>query len=323
MISVIVPVYNTEKYLEQCIESILKQTYKEIELYLVDDGSTDSSGKICDKYARIDHRVNVIHQKNNGASNARNSALKIIAGEWVCFVDSDDWLEPIMFETLLDLAERTDSPIVECDVYDEFPNSSKARNIWGIVGDQAFSLEGNDCWLKGFAYTPVLWNKLIQSNLIRDIKFSETISYGEDSLFLSRVIERVEKVSVISKPLYHYRSAREGNVVSAKINERTLDLIYSYDKICANLRGKGTDAAIGHLVYTAALQLIFKIPIKGNKTKYLSTLKTFTAKYMKEIDSLRISFRVSRFRLILVKISSKFPMISVIIWNLSRIFKNV
>lgn len=97
-ISVIVPVYNVEKYLERCVESIFKQTYKNIEIILVDDGSTDNSGKICDKFLKKDERVKVIHKENGGLSDARNAGLEILSGKYIMFVDSDDWISPAMVE---------------------------------------------------------------------------------------------------------------------------------------------------------------------------------------------------------------------------------
>ena len=260
MISVIVPVYNTETYLRQCIDSLLSQTYKELEVFLVDDGSTDASGDICDEYARIDDRVTVIHQENQGVSAARNAALKRIQGSWVSFVDSDDWIEITMFEKLTKLAEKTNADIVACDLFDEKTDCTKYRNCWN-VSDQKTELffEGKDRFLYGFAYSPVLWNKLIKVDLIHHTHFSTKCRYGEDTLFLSDAVIRANRISCLGEPLYHYRCQREGNVVSASYSDKLFDLISSYDEICEKLAAFGADMAIGQLVYTASLQVILKL----------------------------------------------------------------
>ena len=114
-VSVIVPVYNTEKYLHRCIESILDQTYKMLELILIDDGSTDSSGIICDEVAQKDTRVKVLHKKNEGAGEARNCGINIAQGEYICFVDSDDYISSRYIEIMLHAAEKYDCGIVQCD----------------------------------------------------------------------------------------------------------------------------------------------------------------------------------------------------------------
>ena len=118
-ISVIVPIYNTEKYLARCIESILCQTYTNLEIILVDDGSTDKSGDICDFYARKDNRVKVVHKENGGAAAARNFALNMVTGQYIGFVDSDDYIEPIMYQSMIQIAEEYDCDVVMCDCVKE------------------------------------------------------------------------------------------------------------------------------------------------------------------------------------------------------------
>ena len=115
LISIIVPVYNVEKYLSKCIDSIINQTYKNIEIILIDDGSTDSSGAICDKYALVDSRIHVLHIENSGVSNARNVGLNHATGDYIGFVDSDDYIEPNMYELLLEELIADDVDVVQCN----------------------------------------------------------------------------------------------------------------------------------------------------------------------------------------------------------------
>ena len=121
-ISVIVPVYNVERYLKRCIESIINQTYKDLEIILVDDGSTDSSGNICDEYKKIDKRISVIHKKNGGLSDARNEGLKVVTGTYIAFVDSDDFLDLDMYEYMQKNIEKENADIVICGTKIDYDN---------------------------------------------------------------------------------------------------------------------------------------------------------------------------------------------------------
>lgn len=321
MISVIVPVYNTAQYLCQCVDSILCQTCRDIEVFLIDDGSTDESGELCDHYAAMDERVTVVHQRNQGVSAARNHALKLIRGEWVSFVDSDDWLEPAMYESLIALAEKTRSGIVACDVYDEKRGATKHRNIWGAPGGTETVYEGGERWLPGFAYTPVLWNKLIKAEHICGVQFSENYRYGEDSLFLSAAVRNAQRIACFSEPLYHYRAEREGNVVSAAISDKMLDLLHSYDEICEGLVLAGEDRAAAQLVYTASLQVIFKLSLHGGMGVYCRELKYFIRKYSAQLRLIRHNYRISRSRIALVRIAGRAPLLSAVLWNLWQCLK--
>ena len=119
LISVIVPVYNVEKYLDKCVQSIVNQTYKNLEIILVDDGSTDHCPALCDEWAKKDERIQVIHKKNGGLSSARNTAIDVISGEYVIFVDSDDWIDLDMIASMLEFAETNDADIVSGGFYFE------------------------------------------------------------------------------------------------------------------------------------------------------------------------------------------------------------
>lgn len=322
MISVIVPVYNTAPYLRQCIDALLGQTYRDIEIVLINDGSIDESGSICDEYAQKDARIIVIHQNNQGVSSARNAALKIIRGDWVAFIDSDDWVERIMFERMLEIAEKTRADIVACDLYDESEQSTTYRNYWNVANRETeLIFEGDERLLYGLAYSPVLWNKLIKVDLLQGIQFSVSCRYGEDTLFLSDAIIRAKRIVCLGQPLYHYRFMREGNVVSASFNERLFELIFSYDKVCEKLSNFNSKVSIGQLVYSASLQVISKLPVNKCAKKYYSELKKFIKKYRKQLNMLQPNYRVTYGRLMLVKISSIVPEISVILWNIKTKFK--
>ena len=128
-LSIIVPVYNTAQYLPQCIESILKQSFKNWELILIDDGSTDGSAEICEEWAQKDARIKVIHKVNSGQADCRNQALEICQGDYIGFVDSDDWIEESMYEVLMDDLKTTNSDIAICNHYDESKNKTLCKNV--------------------------------------------------------------------------------------------------------------------------------------------------------------------------------------------------
>lgn len=199
-ISVIVPVYNVEKYLDLCIQSILAQTYADFELLLVDDGSTDSSAEICDKYAEEDSRVRVFHKENGGVSSARNMGLDNIRGEWVVFVDSDDWVENNYLSLLIDNSET--SFVLSSYIYDR-PN----KKTYEQLIDTSFSISANnltDLLMKGAYMTPIckLYRRdIIQNNVIR---FDTRISSGEDTLFVWQYLLYVDNVTTLSDATYHY-----------------------------------------------------------------------------------------------------------------------
>ena len=129
LISVIIPVYNSEKFLNRCVDSVLKQSYKELDIILIDDGSSDKSGEMCDQYAQMDKRVRVIHQKNRGVSAARNSGLDVAIGDYCTFVDSDDYIESEMYQSMIDIAEQYNCDVIMCDCVKEFGTRTEMKNL--------------------------------------------------------------------------------------------------------------------------------------------------------------------------------------------------
>lgn len=206
-LSVIVPIYNSEKTLSKCIESILCQTIKDFELLLIDDGSTDSSGVICDTYASSDARVKVIHKSNGGVSKARNAGLDIAQGQWIVFVDSDDWAEP---EYLSDFFRNQESSSANSIVLQGRINEVKGRETNRITFDSGIYTNVTECLIKnnmltfGAPYCKLYSRKLIEKHLIR---FPENYSYGEDTVFFLKTLTYVDKIITVSRCNYHYVEA--------------------------------------------------------------------------------------------------------------------
>lgn len=211
MISVIVPVYNVKPYLSKCVDSIINQTYPDLEIILVDDGSTDGSGELCDEYANKDSRVVVIHQKNAGPGAARNYGIKIAQGEYIGFVDSDDTIAPKMYQTMVEMAVRLKVEMVVCDyrIVGETGNVSvhvplKTNVVLSreeIVHKVLPELIG-EC---RYGYAS-LWNKLYRKDFLFDnhLEMEENRRHGEDWWFNIQVFDKMESFAVCGSPFYNY-----------------------------------------------------------------------------------------------------------------------
>lgn len=214
MISIIIPVYNAEPYLEQCFNSISSQTLSDWECILVDDGSTDGSGKICDSWANKDNRIKIIHQKNQGVSAARNSGLNTAKGEWIAFVDSDDWLEPDYLSAMLEQKGVTDlvvsGQIREYEDGHTIIYRPKALDIFYISKD--YAEEFNNLNVNSLLYAP--HEKLFRADIIKinNLTFQVGCSYGEDLQFVYSYLEHVKTVGTVNRALYHYRMANSGTL---------------------------------------------------------------------------------------------------------------
>lgn len=205
MISIIVPIYKVEKYLPRCIESLTTQTYSDLEIILVDDGSQDRCGRICDEYAARDKRIIVIHQQNAGVSAARNAGLEAASGEYIGFCDPDDWAAPDMYEELLYAMNDflADLSICGYNYYDESYHVDERR----IYEEKATELLNQKTLMDRMADMPPsirhgVCNKLFRNNLLHGMKFDETLKSSEDLKFLDEYILKVKKTAVVHKPLY-------------------------------------------------------------------------------------------------------------------------
>lgn len=207
LISVIVPIYNAEKYLKKCIESIINQDYKNIEIILINDGSVDSSEKICENYAKKDKRIKVIKKKNEGVSKARNIGIEISNGKWITFVDADDWIEKNYISYLYNNGIRTNSEIS----LTTFPNKYIENSYDNFTSkkEDVQILKGNDAAKMMLYYKIVIssWNKMYKKEMLEQekIKFKENLSYGEGFEFVINAMIHSKKVCISNKKIYNYR----------------------------------------------------------------------------------------------------------------------
>ena len=211
LVSVIIPVYNSEKYLRDSLESIIDQTVKEIEIIVIDDGSTDSSPEIIEEYSNKDHRIIALSQKNSGPSKARNTGIEKSRGQWIYFMDSDDTLDSTMFQELLSVSEEYD--VICSGVTKHFVGEKKHKKVMRPT-PVATQNEVDFCtYLKALAvsdnqdvFLNYLWNKLFRSSIIKEniIRFDERIKLGEDFIFICEVLKKTTRILSVEKEYYHY-----------------------------------------------------------------------------------------------------------------------
>lgn len=210
MISVVVPVYNVATYLAQSLESILAQTFTDLEILVVDDGSTDGSAQLCDEYAAKDLRVKVIHKANGGLSDARNVGMSQAKGDWLFFADSDDWLAPEALARLHAFAVANDCDAVQGGIYYAYADhllcrkASRRERAWRVLGrEEAMRALIRNDRVKNFA-----WGKLYKTELVRELDFPVG-RYFEDCFWQHRVLDRVARYGILDEPLYYYRQRPE------------------------------------------------------------------------------------------------------------------
>lgn len=210
LLSIIVPVYNVKSYLKKCVESIINQTYTNLQIILVDDGSTDGSQTICDELAKKDSRIVVFHKENGGSSTARNTGLDHAAGEYIAFVDSDDWLEPNMYQDLITQIEEHNADMAVSSFYECKENEKNAigdsKNVKVLNTEEIFSNKNQLRFL--------VWNKIFRKAFVENLRFVPGQVY-EDFHFCRQAFLQTKKLVYLDSPLYNYRISRPGNTNSS------------------------------------------------------------------------------------------------------------
>lgn len=241
LVSVIVPVYNVELYLEECVESIVNQSYSSLEIILIDDGSTDNCGQLCDKYAELDKRVSVIHKTNGGLSSARNCGIEAAKGDYLCFVDSDDWVEQNFVKDFMDKASA--DSIVCCGFNIRYKNKTIVHSP--IQEEKITNLEYLDKLLSSCLQEYLgqgrefignhAWNKFYPRSIFQELRYPEGMQY-EDVYVCIDVFKRVKFVQILPCANYNYRM-RENSIVHLKSKKNLLDSINSRLKQEKDLSG--------------------------------------------------------------------------------------
>lgn len=285
LISVIVAVYNIEKYIVRCIESIINQSYRELEIILVDDGSTDASGKICDAYAEKDERIKVIHRENGGLSAARNTGIEQASGQFIAFVDGDDWIDSVMYQEMAEQAEKNGADFVACRYRCIYRDSEKDGSTGKvIVFTEPFSMLIQ--YLKedeAFLIQHAAWNKLYRRDLLGDERFPEGRWY-EDVVFSAKILSRVQKGVYLDKALYNYVCEREDSIMNAGMTERIFtDRIPAYLEKETFLEGLANPEPVCiHRYYFYKRMLMLYRDIHKKENKPLLKYKKYLVQLMRE-----------------------------------------
>lgn len=223
LVSVVIPVYNVEKYLSQCLESVCNQTYPYLEIIVVDDESPDNSGNIADDFAKKDNRIKVFYIKNRGAAGARNFALDNCTGDYIFFVDSDDYIDRVTIENMVKILTVNAADIVQCQYIDEYIDKSVKHNCIfteNIFNDENFIKDMIPHW-----EDILIWNKLYKSNLFDNVRFVEGRCI-DDEFFTYKVIMNASKIVVIDDFYYHYRNRKSSAMGDKeKQNQRHIDQV--------------------------------------------------------------------------------------------------
>lgn len=275
--SIIVPVYNVERYLNRCVDSILNQTYSDFELILVDDGSTDNCSDICDNYASIDKRVNVIHKNNGGVSSARNTGIKIAVGDYITFCDSDDYYKLNMLETVSDKLSVTDADIL-CFNYDTLTSNGQKQGSNIDVGmfDITDTIDKFCCILVNTFRSFLCWSMctcFYNAKMIHkyDLKVCETCNnYAEDIGFNIKTIMHADSIIGIPDSLYVYDRTREESMMNSgkgvfkfnDVNEVCFDVWTEYNKSFDNLYSDYIAIVLFQLMYSEYVEMIWQNKIK-------------------------------------------------------------
>lgn len=240
-ISIIIPIYNVEKYIHRCVDSVLAQTYHNTEIILVDDGSLDRCGKICDEYAKIDKRIKVVHKENGGLSDARNAGIEVATGDYIGFVDSDDYISEDMYEKLYSALINNNADMSICsfkyvgeDITAKFDNDNSPIKNGVLSGSSILFEKMNE---QKFWYWVVAWNKLYKRELFSDIRFPVG-KINEDEFIIHHILLKCDNVACVSDMLYYYVQ-REGSIMNIKYSVKNLDLAEAFMRRSQHILNSG------------------------------------------------------------------------------------
>ena len=276
LISVIIPVYNVENYLPQCLASVCAQTHQNLEIVLIDDDSSDSSGYICDEWARKDDRIHVIHKLNGGVAAARNDGVAASTGEFIGFVDSDDWIDPKMYEKLI--AAIVDTDMVCCG-YVDYPlgtletSALKGTKTVGVCNstEAAMHIYERD------GYFTSIWNKLYRrGRLLKNGKFIQmdpSLSWGEDEVWLAQVLDNCRNVAFVPEAFYYWRPTQDSATRSSRITDRQMTLFEAKKRAMEILP---QDEKLQELVKTRMFNDCFSMKVTTYATRDWKKFKTIS-----------------------------------------------
>ena len=282
LITVVVPVYKVEKYIERCVQSILKQTYKNIEIILVDDGSPDDCGKMCDEYAKEDSRVIVIHKENGGLSDARNAGIEKATGKYITFIDSDDYIEEDYVEFLYKLIKENEAEVSICShtvLYDTGLTIEKATNEFNVL-DAKTTIE-RILYDEGIDISA--WAKMYKTQLFSDTKYPKGRLF-EDSAITCKILSKCNKIAIGSVSKYYY-IIRSNSITNEDFSAKKMDLITSTEEMGKCILEKYPDLqmAVNRRVMYAYLSTLSQLANSNKKYPEQEVLMEYINKNRKNV----------------------------------------
>ena len=279
LISVIIPIYKVEKYLKQCIESVINQTYTNLDIILVDDGSPDNCGLLCDEYEKKDSRIRVIHKQNGGLSDARNAGITIAQGEYIGFVDSDDYISQDMYEKLHSAIKKNNAQLAVCNFQYVNEDGTEINKQSPVKNEKLSRIEAlhklnESMWW----YYVTAWNKLYRKELFSNIRFPFARLY-EDAYLVHEIMGECDNIATISEKLYYYRQ-RDNSIITSGKSVRNYDAVEALCNRCDYYYRLGYNELIRGTVFVLKEEFdsLYSIVIPRNKSEY------------KRIDMLRKRF---------------------------------
>lgn len=312
MVSVIIPVYNCEQFLEECIESVIGQSYSDIEILLVNDGSTDGSLEICKKYAGYDERIHVISHDNRGVAKTREAGLEVAKGEFITFIDSDDKIANDYLEKLYNCICDTKTDVVCCNSIDEnVVNKSILEDI--VIDDASFFIAGI---LEGKRFACCLWAKLYRYDIIKNIQFRE-MKYAEDSYYVTEVFQKAKNVALMKYSGYFYRTNLNGAMSNSSGIQQEKDVLTLYKfllSLCETTYPQYKAMCINNM-YDRIFNLISKASVstENERIEAFNIINEILTSSCEKVTSVGIKYRAVRLYL-------HFPKL---IMFLLRIYKKV
>lgn len=294
-ISIIIPIYNVEEYLPHCIDSVLHQTYPHLEILLIDDGSPDRCGEICDEYARRDSRIVTIHQSNGGLSDARNTGIKSASGKYLTFLDSDDWLDPRYIETLYELILKSGSEIAICNFMRTSDEHATSDSAQGEIHEYTNIEALNQIYDQFSVQMRIACGKLYAKSLFTEIRFPVGRVH-EDEFTTYRLIYKANKIILTSAELLYYRQ-RNDSIMSSRFSPKnTLDAIDAYRERAEFFKNAGLETLSARTYASVFFIFVQKVRLVDN-VQQLQYREEFIARFKQLKNQLRNSRQKIGFRL--------------------------
>lgn len=293
LISIILPIYNVEKDLSRCIESILAQTYTEFEMILVDDGSPDRCGEICDRYAQEDTRIQVIHKKNGGVSEARNAGLDAAQGKYICWVDPDDYIHPQYLETLYRIMQESKADVVVCDYKTYYPGEEKEiAPIDQIPTYEEISernLYDDDFLTNKRVKYVIIWNKLVKAELYNGIRYPIG-KVHEDNYTTYKLLDQANKIVYTEQPLYYYMMRDKSITHDVGFSDKRFHILLATGEEIEYFHAKGNQRMVELLTDSYLYWMWWCIDqMKKEGIQYAEKIRPFRKKFRKYLPYLKVS----------------------------------